>query len=378
MRIVRQRRMNVPWWLKIGAPAASVVLALLFGAVVMLLVGNDPVKVYALMLRSALTTRFGLSETAVKAIPLMLCGFAVAISMRMQIFNVGAEGQLYLGAAAATWVALTFTGLPAPIMLPAMMLLGCLAGGLWSIIAILPRVLWGISELITTLMLNYVATLAVYWLVNGPWKDPAVRGYPLSPTFVPAALLPTLGTTRVHAGLLIALAIAVGLTALLHRTRWGYEIQVIGASSSAARYAGMNIARNILLVSLLSGALAGLAGMTEVSGVIHRLQEQVSPGYGFTAIIVAALARFNPLAIVVVSFLFSGLIVGGYAIQTANVSANIVLVLQGAILLFVLTSDFFLQYRVRFVRTEQASTSQPARDAPHGLGTIAQEGGPQQ
>ncbi len=221
MRIVLQRRLYVPRWLSIGAPVASVVLALLLGAVLMRLTGSDPAKVYALMLRSALTTRFGLTETAVKAIPLMLCGLAVAISMRIKVFNIGAEGQLYLGAAAATWVALTFTGLPAMVMLPAMMALGALAGGIWSIIAILPRVWWGVSELITTLMLNYVAILSVYWLVNGPWKDPAVRGYPLSPTFVPAGQLPTLGTTRVHVGLFLALAIAVGLAWVLSRTRWG-------------------------------------------------------------------------------------------------------------------------------------------------------------
>lgn len=360
MRIVLQRRLHVPRWLSIGAPVVSVLLALLLGAVLMLLAGNDPVKVYGLMLRSAFTTRFGITETIVKAIPLILCGLAISLSMRIKVFNIGAEGQLYLGAAAATWVALTFSGLPAIIMIPAMMALAALVGGLWSIIAILPRVYLGVSELITTLMLNYVATLGVYWLVNGPWKDPAVRGYPLSPTFVPAALLPTIGSSRVHLGIAIAVILAIAMAWALNRTRWGYQVQVIGANPTTARYAGMDITRNILIVSLLAGALAGLAGMTEVSGVIHRLQEQVSPGYGFTAIIVAALARFNPLGVLLVSFLFGGLIVGGYAIQTANVSANIVLVLQGAILLFILTSDFFLQYRFRVLRPARVGREKPA------------------
>ena len=212
-------------------------------------------------------------------------------------------------------------------------------------------VLWGTSELITSLMLNYVAILWVAYLVNGPWRDPTARGFPLGPVFPIAGQLPTWGTTRVHLGLIIALVIAVLLTLMLRRTRFGYEMQIIGASSRAARYAGMNIPRTILLVSLLSGGLAGLAGMAEVSGVIHRLQEGISPGYGFTAIIIAALARNNPLGIVLVAFLFGVLLSGGFAIQTVGVSSNIVQILQGAVLLFMVGSDFLLQYRVRLVES---------------------------
>jgi simple sugar transport system permease protein len=349
MRLLIQKRVDVPRWLSLVAPLISVGLAFLLGAVVIAATGGDPVEVYRIMLQSALFSRYGFPETIVKAIPLMLSGFALAVTLRMRVLNLGAEGQIYIGAIATAWLAMSLPALPAGIMLPAMFILAFIAAGLWSLVSVLPRVLWGTNELITTLMLNYVATLWVAYLVNGPWRDPTARGFPLGSVFPLAGQLPTWGTTRVHLGLVIALVLAVLLALMLRRTRFGYEMQIIGASQRAARYAGMRIPRTILLVSLLSGGLAGLAGMTEVSGVIHRLQEGISPGYGFTAIIVSALARHNPFGIVVVAFLFGALLVGGYAIQTVGVSSNIVQILQGAVLLFVVGSDFLLQYRVRLV-----------------------------
>jgi general nucleoside transport system permease protein len=200
-------------------------------------------------------------------------------------------------------------------------------------------------------MLNSVATLWVAFLVNGPWEDPDAKiSLPFSAVFVPAAQLPTLGNTRVHLGLAIGLVTAVLLAFVLTRTRWGYEIRAIGHSVTAARFAGMRVTRNILAVMFLSGGLAGIAGMTEVSGVILRLQDQISPGYGFTAIIVAALARTNPIGVVVVSFLFGMLLVSGFAIQSIGVSASLSTIIQGVILLAVLCSEFFLNYKMRLIR----------------------------
>jgi general nucleoside transport system permease protein len=359
MRVLIQRRVNVPRWLAVAAPLGSVIMAFVVGALVLLASGNDPIKVYGIMLKSSVTTNFGISETIVKAIPLMLCGFAVAVTMRMRVLNLGAEGQLYIGAFAASWFAMTFTGLPAGVMLPGMLIVAFVAGALWSVLAILPRILWGTSELIVTLMFNYVAILWVSFLVNGPWQDPTARGFPLGPVFVPAAQLPVLGNTRLHAGLVLGLILAVLLAIFLSRTRWGFEMRVIGASQRAARYAGMNIVKSILLVTILSGGFAGLAGMTEVSGVIHRLQEGISPGYGFSAIIVSALARHNPFGIVLVSGLFGALVVGGYGAQIVGVSSNIVQILQGAVLLFVISSDFLLQYQVRLVATPRRTEAAP-------------------
>ncbi|AEG59847.1 ABC transporter permease [Desulforamulus ruminis] len=336
-------------------PVIAVLLALCTGAVFLYLNGlaspegitwSKVMSVYGGMLGGAFGSKYGLSETVVKAIPLMLCGLGVSIAFRMQLWNIGAEGQFYMGAFGASWVALSFPQWPVYIMLPAMIGMGLLLGGLWGLLPAIPRAYLGVNETITTLMLNYVAILWVSYLVFGPWKDPNGMNFPLSATFEPAAVLPTLGNSRVHAGLLFALVIALILWLALRRTRWGYEVTVIGESPRAARFAGMNIAKNILVVMFLSGAVAGLAGMAEVSAITQRMQAGISPGYGYTAIIVAWLAKLNPMAIILVSFLLGALQVGGYSVQTSGVPAAIVSMIQGALLFFVLGGEFFNRYKL--------------------------------
>jgi len=299
------------------------------------------------MFSGAFGSAYGLSETIVKAIPIALCALGVSIAFRMQLWNIGAEGQLYMGAFAASWVPLTFPGLPAYIMIPAMIIMGMAAGGVWAVFTAIPRAYLGVNEVITTLMLNYVAILWVDYLVYGPWRDPNGFNFPLSAPFAEAARLSTLGGSRVHSGILLALLIAVILYVVMYRSRWGFEIRVIGESTAAARYAGMDICRNILLVMLFSGAISGLAGMTEVSGITGRLQPGLSPGYGYTAIIVAWLSKLNPFAIILVAVLFGGLQVGGYLVQTVGVPASVATMLQGAILFFVLGGDIFSKFRIR-------------------------------
>lgn len=355
MKLRWERRLDVPKWLLVVAPAAAVLGALLLGAMLMLATGTDPVKVYGVMLKYSFGSKNDLAETGVKMIPLLLCSLGVGMAMRMQLWNVGAEGQFYAGAIAAAWLPLFHPDLPAGIMLPGMFALGLLGGGIWALLAAIPRAYWGIDEVITTLMFNYIAVLGVAYLATGPWQDQnGNRSFPASPLFVETAHLPTFGDTRMHLGLIFGLVAAVILALVLSRTSWGYQIRVIGESPKAAKYAGMQVARNILLVMFLSGGLAGLAGMTEVSGIVHRIQPEFSAGYGFSAIIVAALARGNPLATVLVSFLFGALIVGGFALQTVNMSSKVVLMLQGAILFAVLASDFFVHYRVHFARRPRA------------------------
>ncbi len=324
----------------------SVLLALFFGGIFLYLTGNDALKVYGVMLSGAFGSYYGISETIVKAIPIALCALGISIAFRMQLWNIGAEGQLYMGAFAASWVPLSFPDMPALVALPLMMLLGALAGGLWSYLPAIPRAYLGVNEIITTLMLNYVAILWVDYLVYGPWKDPDGFNFPLSAPFPDWAMLPTIGGSRIHAGVLFALVLAVLLYVVLFRSKWGFEIRVIGSSETAARYAGMNIRRNILAVMFISGALCGLAGMAEVSGITGRLQHALSPGYGFTAIIVAWLSKLNPFTILLVSVLFGGLQVGGYLVQTSGVPATVASMLQGAILFFVLGGDIFTNYRI--------------------------------
>jgi general nucleoside transport system permease protein len=360
MRFRVERRLDTPRWLVLTAQLASVVIALLFAALLMMAAGQEPVHLYGVMLRSAVGTWSRFGETVVKAIPLIIIGLGVSVPMRMRIWNIGAEGQFYMGAAAASWLALFHPELPAWVLLPTMLLLGILAGGIWSGVAGVLRAYWNINEVITTLMLNYIALLWVAYLVNGPWRDPAGQiTMPFSANFVPAAQLPTIAGTRVHVGLFIGLALALLMAVILKNTRWGYEIRVIGNSTSAARYAGMNVARSILVVMFVSGAMAGIAGVAEVSGVIHHLQDQISPGYGFTAIIVAALARLNPIGIVVVSLLFGSLLVGGYAMQSVGLSATITYMLQGTILFVVLASEFFLDYRIEIIKPSAIPVQQP-------------------
>ncbi|OIQ54650.1 ABC transporter permease [Neomoorella thermoacetica] len=347
-----EKRLEPSRFMAVVVPVISVILALAVGAIFLAATGFQPMKVYQSMLNGAVGSKYGISETIVKAIPLMLAGLGVSVAFRMLLWNIGAEGQFYMGAFGASWVALTFPHLPAYIMLPAMFLAGGLMGALWGLLPALPRAKWGVNEVITTLMLNYVAILWVDYLVYGPWKDPKGFNFPLTATFSDAAALPTIAGTRVHVGLIFALVAAVLLAIILWHTRWGYEIRVIGESARAARYAGMNIERNIILVMLLSGALAGLAGMSEVAGITHRLQHGISPGYGYTAIIIAWLAKLHPATIILVSILFGGLIVGGYSVQTAGVPAATVSMLQGAILFFVLGGEILTRYRLHFGRKE--------------------------
>lgn len=331
-------------------PVISVFLALVTGGVFLLITGRNPMEVYPGMLVGAFGSIYGLSETVVKAIPLILAGLGVSLAFRMQLWNIGAEGQLYMGAFAAGWVALSFPNAPKVILLPSMFLAGFLAGGLWGLLPAIPRAFMKVNETITTLMLNYVAILWVNYLVYGPWKDPNGYNFPLSAPFSDAAILPVFGNSRVHFGLVIGLVAALVVYIAVRRTKWGFEVRVIGESPNAAKYAGMSLVSNILLVMFLSGGLAGIAGMTEVSGVIQRVTPEISSGYGYTAIIIAWLSKLNPWAIILVSFLFGGMQVGGYSIQSADVPAAIVSMLQGAILFFVLGGEILNRYSIKFGR----------------------------
>jgi len=341
------------FWQKAGIRTGAVLLALALSAAFLSVNGKDPLEVFSAMFGSAFGTRYGFSETLVRTVPLLLCGLGVSLASRMQLWNVGAEGQFFMGAFAASGVALAFPELPAVVLLPLMAVAGAVAGGLWCLLPGVARAYLNTSETITTLLLNYVAINWVSYFVYGPWKDPKGFNFPLTPTFSQNAWLPVLWG-RVHVGLILALAAAAILWWVLWRTRWGYEIRVIGESPSAARYADMSIVRNILLVMFTTGALAGLAGMMEVSGLIHRLQKDISPGYGYTAIIIAYLARLNPVSLVVVSFLFGGLQAGGYSVQTMGVPLATANMIQGAILFCVLGAEVLTRNRIVMRRRKEA------------------------
>mgnify|MGYP003587065324 FL=1 len=354
MAVKLEKRLNPSAAMNVIVPLVSVLAAFVVGAIFLTLTDRDPLEVYTAMFKGALGSQYGLAETVVKAIPLMLCALGISAAFRMQLWNIGAEGQFYMGAFAASYLPLTYPQLPMWLMLPGMALLGCIGGGLWGLVPAVLRARWKVNEIITTLMLNYVAILWVDLLVYGPWKDPKGFNFPLTAKFTAAAALPNFGDSRIHVGLIIAVVLAAVFWVVFEKSRWGFEIKVIGASEQAARYAGMNIRRNIYWVMLLSGAVCGLAGMAEVSGIVGRLQPNLSPGYGYTAIIVAWLSKLNPAAILLVSILFGALQVGGFFVQTMGVPASVAAMLQGAVLFFVVGGEFLTQYRFVISRKEVA------------------------
>ena len=354
--LVGERRLETPRGLGVLTTLGAVAVALVISAVLIWVRGGDPIHAYAHIVRSSLGSVGVLSDTLVKATPLIFTGLACSVAFRMRLWNIGAEGQLMMGAWGASAIVLAGwlpEGSPSFVYLPRMMLAGIGMGALWAGIAGWLRAKLNVNEIITTLMMVYIATKWVQFWVFGPWSD---GGFQMSPRFPREAWLPRLtdhsdivsdfaGLT-VHLGFLLAIVAAGLVWFLLNRTRKGYEIRLIGDNPRAARYAGINIGRTIILVMVISGALAGLAGASVISGVVHRLQDNFSPGYGFTGIIVAFLARFNPIGVIFAAIAFGALILAGREIQPTGIPAMI----QGIVLFCVIASDVFLRYRVRLVR----------------------------
>lgn len=351
-----------------GVSLAAVALALVLTGVLFALFGVAPLPAFALIVERTLLDPRGLSEVVRRAIPLMLAGVGLALAFRARFWNIGAEGQILAGGAAGAGVAL-FSGLPAPLMLPGVFLAAFLAGAAWGLGPALLKVKLGVNEIITTLMMNYVALYAVRWLINGPWKGRSATGFAYSDTFERSAWLPTLGTTRLHwPTLLLAVGLAVLVAWLLARTRFGFEVRMMGESPEAARYAGVDFFKTTLVLVLLSAGAAGLAGAGEVAGIHHRLvdPDSLSVGYGYTAIIVALLARRSPLASLVTA-LFLGLVAAsGDVMQVGlRLPSQITGVVQGLVLLCIIGSEPALRGRlVRVPRRRDVPPDPPPSEPP--------------
>jgi len=354
MSIVFEKRKNISVAALFIVPFASFLVSLVLTGFVLFIFGADPFTTYAAMYQGAFGSLYGFAETLVKAIPLALTGLGVALAFKLKFWNIGAEGQLTLGGVAAAWVALfAGSGLPPYLMLPAVILAGCAAGALWAGIPALLKTRLKVDETLVTLMLNYVAILFSEYLYYGPWRDPKGYGFPGSALFPETAWLPRI-YGRAHAGLYFALALAVLLWVILKRTRWGFELTIIGNSPRAARYQGIAVERNIFLAILVSGAMSGLAGACEITGISHRLQQGLSLGYGYTAIIIAWMSQLNPLAIPFVALLMAGILVGGDQVQLMmGLPAAMGTVMQGLILFPLLAGSLFTEYRMRSVRHEK-------------------------
>lgn len=359
-QIILKPRKEPSKLLQLLVPAIAVLAAFLFGAIIFMAAGISPGTTYQAIVLGAFGSTFNLSETFVRMTPLLFTGLSVAWAFRARFFNIGAEGQLILGGIAASGVALflpeRIPNISSFFLLLLMTLAGVLAGGLWASITGLLKAYFRVNEVITTLMLNYIGILLLQYLFNGPWKDPFGWGFPGSALFTEQAWFPQLFGTRMHITLFFGIIAAGILYWVLRNTKWGFEVNVIGRGDRASRYAGINVKRNVLLVVMLSGALAGFAGVGEVAGLHHRLFEGLIAGYGFTATTIAWLARLNPLGVIPVSFLMAALFVGGDQLKlTLGLPVGTVLVFQGACLFFVLAGDLFLRYTFVFRPPEVSS-----------------------
>lgn len=325
--------------------SAAVILSLICAGLVMLIFDLDPIKIYTEIIKGSLGTEMRIKQTIIKAIPLVITSLGILVAFKMKFWNIGGEGQIVMGAMAASFVALNFGDLSKPVLLLFMAFASMLAGGIWAFIPAYFKAKMGTNETIFTLMMNYIAIKFVTYLQYGPWKDPGAQGFPKIAQFGDNAVIPSI--FGVHAGWLIAIFLVVVVYFFINHTKKGYEITVVGESVETARYAGMNIKVIIITAMLISGGLCGLTGMIQASAIERTLTSGISMGYGFTAIITTWLARLNPIAVLFVCFLFAMLLQGGAYLQIAmNVPESVASIVQGSVLFFVLGSDFFLQYKV--------------------------------
>ena len=354
------RRLEQPRWLSLVIPLGSLVVAFLVSAVVLGLTGHDPWHTYRRLFDAAFLANGALSDTVVSATPLAFTGLAAAAAFRMNLFNIGAEGQLYMGAIVAAAAAIAFGSWPGPLVIAAMCVGGIAGGAAWALIPAVLRARFATNEIITSLMLNYVAALILNYLIFDSlsyWRDTTSatgKVFPQGKSFADAATWPlwSLSGLGLPLGFLVAILVAVVLWVLYQRTRFGFELQVIGDSPRAARYAGMRTRRKILAVMCLSGAIAGLGGASQDGDFRHLLDPRglTQSGYGYAGIVVAALARYNPFAVVLVAFLLGGVQNAGYTLQGADFPAGLVGVMQGTILFCALGGEILIRYRVKISR----------------------------
>jgi len=333
------------------SPVIAAVLSVIGVTVLFALLGRNPVEALHTLFVAPLTTLDGLSELGLKATPLLLCAVGIAIGVRGEVWNIGAEGQFTLGAITGTWVALNYGGQGHWWIIPVMLLAGVLGGMVWAGIPALLRTRFNAHEILVTLMLVYVAIQLLGYLVHGPWKDPEGYSFPQTKQFESDATLPVLiPGTRLHIGALFALlAVPLG-SILLGRTLMGFRIRTVGAAPAAARYAGFSRDATVWFCLLLSGGLAGLAGICEIAGGNGQLTPVISPGYGFAAIIVAFLGRLNPAGILFSSLLMALLYLGGEGLQVSmQLPIAVTGTIQGMLLFFLLAADVLINYRVRLL-----------------------------
>ena len=356
MRIDLEARAQRSTLREILAPVGAMIVAILIGGIVVSLMGISPLAAFNVYFVEPLSQSYSLQAIAVKATPLVLIAVGLTFCYRANLWNIGAEGQFIAGGALGGWLGLVTNGgamqetLGGWWILPAMLVLGALGGMLFGLIPALLRVKLNVSEILTSLMLVYVAQLGLDWLVRGPWKDPAGHNLPVSVNFDPEATLPILfDGGSLHLGVLLAPIVVVIAWIVFSRTLFGFQVRLVGSSPRAARFGGFNDSRIAIAAFAISGGLAGLAGVIEVSGKIGQLIPSISPGYGFSAIIVAFLGRLNPIGALVAGLVLALTFIGGEDAQIAlHLPGDTTLAFQGVLLICVLAADVLARYRLSF------------------------------
>jgi ABC-type uncharacterized transport system permease subunit len=361
MQLVLEKRAERSNTIALVSPLIAIGLTIVTMSILFAILGKNPISALVVYFIDPLTDSYSLQEIAVKATPLVMIGIGLSLCYLANVWNIGAEGQFLIGAVAGSWLAVKTQGTDVGYwVLPVMLLLGAAAGALYALIPAICRVRFGASEILTSLMLVYVADLFLDYMVRGPWRDPAGFNFPTTAEFDPVATVPVLiQGGRLHLGAIIALLVVATASVLLGRTIKGFEIRVVGAAPRAARFGGFNSNQLALLTFAISGALAGLAGIIEVAGPVGHLQPGFSPGYGFTAIIVAFLGRLNPVGILIAGLFLALTFIGGEQAQIAmKIPLDATKVFQGILLFYVLACDSLILYRFRLIF--------PSRQVPSG------------
>ncbi|MBB5751271.1 ABC transporter permease [Prosthecomicrobium pneumaticum] len=366
MRIELVRRAEHSRLMVWASPLLAVAITLVIAVGIFAAMGADPLEALYIFFVEPLTAGWSLQELVVKAIPITLIAIGLSLCYMSNTWNIGAEGQFTAGAILGSLFPIVFPGWTGPLVLPAMLLFGILGGMLYAAIPALLKIRFGANEILTSLMLVYVAQLLLDWIVRGPWRNPDGYGFPESRVFDASAQMPLLvDGGRMHIGLVFVFVAVLVVWFTMGRTLTGFQIRVLGQAPRAGAFAGFSQNRMVLFTFLVSGGLAGLAGIMEVAGPIGQLRPSISPGYGFTAIIVAFLGRLHPVGILIAGFVLALTYLGGEAAQVAlGMSDKVMRVFQGLLLFLVLACDTLIYYRVRLVRP----VADPLGGAVHGRG----------
>ncbi len=355
MRIDLIKRAEASQVMAFASPLIAVALTLVTGAIIFTALGVPPLKGLYVYFIDPLTSVWSLEKLTLKAAPLIMIACGLAVSYRANVWNIGAEGQFTIGAIFGASIPILFNSWQSPLTIVAMLVLGIIGGALWGLIPALLKVKAGANEILTSLMLVYVAQLFLDWLVRGPWRDPHGYNFPKSVTFTDWQMLPTFGTTDIHYGVALSVLAAIGLWVVMSFTLKGFEVRVLGTAPRAGAFAGFSPNRMVIFAFLVSGGLAGLAGICELAGPVEELQPSISPGYGFTAIIVAFLGRLNPIGVIVAGLALAVSYLGGEEAHTAfGISDKAARVFQGLLLFYILACDTLILYRVQISSTKPA------------------------